>query len=1501
MSYLSRRLQALSDAVAEITATRADLQAQLDALHPDDPGVPALQAELASWDAVGPEAANEAALLAAATDLPDLDAELTLLAWLSGPLNADDLVAVVAADPVRRAMSGAPLSAGAAELVLAAMAGRRPGPSELPAIRTIVGDDTLDQLVASAVRARLSISAEDRPALVRDVAVLLPLRLETLFRQAGADWTMLLRIVPDEASVRRDDPDPTPSEIRLLTAMWQDTYDALGPADRALPPADWLSRDLVPTAWETFCTQVSPARAAWLVGAAPPSVVDDAVAVGATGVDHQSPPNRIGGYPTEIEIWCAFTGQPPTLLATSAVDTSALVFDVVGRRVLDDGTLVDQADRWWVSFAAAREVGLGLEIILPDGRGPSDIAVVYAVGLTAENPAEHFRAQVDAGELATLPLGVPTNAVDGTQAVSLGHDAGGWRSVAARRLSGIPARELGRHLTGDDAALPSIPSEAGLSGLDQVLVRALWPALWGHHLRDVWGFGEEAERLGAWAADLLRPEGPLPPVRIADQPYGLLPTAQMSAWRPATEEGDLAACEERMLPTLLTMRTASASAALARGTAVGADTDGLMELLGRDAGSAGYAYRLFLPTQLWAALYDATTGTDADLFNDTVREVYRVAQELFSREPARFYLSADEVDPVKIPLVAPTVWPPWFWDEGRVDDEGNPVPAMSVEAGLAQLLDVLVRAPFFPYDAAREEWHDVLPDSLLVRLLLLSTLLATATNVLVNTGSADALLEEPLGDTALPTRLRELGRTWADGDPDDHPAGFLRRVHRDGLEVLYKIMMSESPPDVVAQLERALRATLDTATHRADPWLVGMAGRRLAYLAGRPDTRFRLGVYGWVDGPILGSPGPTIGGLLHAPSHAQALTAVILRDKAVTDRLVDPGGRDQWSMQLDSDRVRLAEELAEEVRIGAHIHEVVGRQVERVIGAAEPVRTLRSMFPMHTGQDEAGRVCSGFAALPALLSAGPPVPVSGDQRVALEALRDGLDAYGDLLVAEGVHQVVSGRADLAGAAMDAAAGLAGPPSLAFTETPLGGDGLTTAVLSALPYVPAGPNASPAVLADASIAAALVSTIGPAAAWTWSDGAAVATLADLGLEPADTLALSTELLSGMAGHRLGAAPSSGTGPEFHRRAASLVRACGTQPALASDLSRNVPADDPAVIAALDAAMLAELKDRYAALRALAQSTLDLLAAAADPAAEIVALRAALRFGITPMVSKAERPALYAALLDGVQPEDPALLPGLTIQAAAALGARLRAAPAADAREPIGRSIAELAAPEGQLAVLGRMPLASLLGITGLSAAPDDALDAGWLPVVAAVRPQLARLEALQLSALVGDGSGFTPTSSAPDDHWRTAALAALAIRRTAPGGDPSETLPRFVAGYGLVDVWDAGPGADAAVGLIDSWSETVPRRRQATTAAFGFNAPAARPPQAILLAVPHDLSETYGAPADTAGLVRVLAETRQLAHARAARPEDLGELLAAVPTSMLPSTGDTGIRLDGTVF
>ena len=93
--------------------------------------------------------------------------------------------------------------------------------------------------------------------------------------------------------------------------------------------------------------------------------------------------------------------------------------------------------------------------------------------------------------------------------------------------------------------------------------------------------------------------------------------------------------------------------------------------------------------------------------------------------------------------------------------------------------------------------------------------------------------------------------------PGGGAAGHARR-HQAALQALGAV--------AVPELERMVAASIDSANHRLDPWLLRTrnAVGRLASPSGTV-TR-RLGAYGWVEGPAPGSPGPTPAGLIHAPS-----------------------------------------------------------------------------------------------------------------------------------------------------------------------------------------------------------------------------------------------------------------------------------------------------------------------------------------------------------------------------------------------------------------------------------------------------------------------------------------------------------------------------------------------------------------------------------------------------------------------------------------------------------
>jgi len=1501
-----------------------------------------------------------------------------------------------------------------------------PPASFMPQVRAALGDDEsiLTELFHAAHRQWILADAAGRPYPFDDVGVLLPLRLETLFDAPGDElnpdpvrWQMLLRVTPDEVSIRRDDAFISPGERDALLAFWTDIRQ---------PGVDlgewWLDGDEAGIAWAQLCHRIRPERAAWLVSEIPFRDEGDGLQLDLPADMPDAPqPNRAAGLPPELHVF-----------ATTTVAIEGRFSHHIGRLPQDPDAQI-QADAlslalprsleagqeaWWVSWDKAQAVGLGGQWLLPPDMSPQTIAALYVVGLGDESPEAHFRAQIDAGELSVLRLGAPTNAVAGAPTANRGDDPADWRRVARERLRRrlLPApgalppvgSALQRRLLGPDGQLPFF---AGADAFDEThdsyaMMMALWPALWGHWLRDLWQTGDDAYRAGVWMSENFFPEGPLPPLRIGDQPYGLLPVTSLHGWTVAPavvpEVKAQRAVELNMARALAELRDRWAEVAQARNSVVGKTTSEFMELLGRDALSRDYLVRSFLPSWVVAPLF----GWDPDramAFDLEVQASYEAAVERFGVVPDTLYLANSYPRPVQLPLVQPTrlitrengdrlpleEFLHWLYDWGPFNDPRN-------------------------YDLAlfyREHVLDALPDSLLLRLLINACQQIVFWQATPGGSAPEQRLWGEQQASALELAIMFDTPEWQGERPNP--------FQPDPLHPRHRFPTLNIPAERLRQLERALRATLDSAAHRIDPWVTGFAWQGLRRNSESWRGAHRLGAYGWVDGPLGGQPGPTRAGRLHTPSYNQTFAALVLRDKFLSsDRhgLVSEDGDNPWQMDITSSKARLAEELAEEVRLGFHIHEILGRRVEHIMGAHQTVKELRTSdaYAMVAARKDPNEVCNGEAALHGLLAGDPAFPLSPGQEQALRHLASALDTYGDLLMADGVMQLVNREMDRAAATMDAASGFTRPPSFDFLRTPPSGYQLESIVVSALPFVDVDsldPAATPGRLADPSSSAFLEARLGTA--WEWTalnadDGAGrgVVTLADLGLTPIDALALSEEFLGDLARRWLGlplvfigearnrlwlAADAGGaplgsvtlvelgivpedvpawdtaalhqavrqalgapaeaivteglpddprlwvardeygrqlglisraqlnlppdefdaldvdglhrqvrlglglsqvrmTPPRQHQLGRQLLAALGNRPAVGRDLVENPSsplAADAVARAALEAAIHADLLKRYTRLHTAAGLMIDELRGAADDDARAAALRRALTWGLVPATEPADAEALAAAVL-GLAPAAGATERTVLVEnAAKALEARRQAAPdpvAPPTTPELARGLANLAAPDGRLAILARWERDSLVNGLGLDIAetvPD--LDEVWLTVVAAPRGPLARLEALQLEL----EPPLPAWSSAPHDPWQTEAVADNVARRK--NGITALRMPRFAAAYGAAEVWD---GATAAVGLIDAFSEAMPMSERTTMTAFGFNAPASRPPQAILLAVP----PAAGLRLEPELLRQIVEETRALAHARTVRLEDLGRFQALAPTSWLRANGPLRMRL-----
>jgi hypothetical protein len=1234
-----------------------------------------------------------------------------------------------------------------------------------------------------------------------EVGVLLPVRIETRFRN-GDLW---LRVIPDEPWYVRDDVRITPTELsalrRYLTARAADP-------DTATPPAEF--RDLAGA--------VGPARAVYLIRNFTTTAPDGTTTAPDPISERQRSepvPPRITGFPNVLHVWVHDDSGLHRVMALD-VDPDRLL-------IIDPDHPNDP--RWWEDWEQATLAGLGGVVPAAEVHGP--IAALYVVGLGEDKPAALFVHLAAEGRLGLLPPGGPTNSVDGAAAASLATDPATWWTVLNGDL-GDADTDVAAAITGEPAALGNLPGgHRPHRKPASLLVAALWPALWGFAASQVFQVARGAEPAD-WAAAALFPEGAFPSVRVGPQPYGLMPVTAWSRWQPAADDPVL---ERPLINALLTLRDRHAAAARARGTAIGKDTDGLLDLIADTPSSQRFRYRRAWPLELWW-LASAASGLPAPWreVDRTWRERHRLADTL-ALTPLRRYGARGPSRRIGVPLVVPTA-----------------VTADAFGDLLTSLADKAENSPaeFADTEALLgERGH-----SLLLQLAIRSLQLLIGDLVRTQRGGL-GFDPEPLA------RNREavgtLQRLVATAAPPNPTTGEPLHTVTDALRALADVP--------AAELERMLRATIDCSSHRIDAWLLAPAQRRLDSLPST--TRRRLGAYGWVDTPAPGTPGPTPAGLLHAPTPTAAMTAAVLRDRAVSD----PSPR--WDLTITSRSARTAEHLATEVRAGSHLYEVLGREVERIVARTEHIQTLRTLFPLrpeHAGR----RTCDGMNALAAQSF---PFTVTAEQQEQLQLLRDAVDTYGDLLVADAVHHLVQGRADAASATMDAAAGLTRPPDLTLLASSRDGRAVTSSVAIALPHVdaPALPadeqqraKLSPATVLDPSVAATIAAHTGPSA-WDFlvgPDPAVTVTLTDLELTPADALTLTLSTLQRLAADHAGrpaAENLGGSGPDRYEQAAALVGLIGRRPATTRTVSEKPATDPPGAPAD------AELVDRYRNARAVGS------ALAAQLQAQVA------RFAGETLGTADEtvlRELLTAATRWGIAPE-PAAPPTTARLVLQQLENRLAAAPddtaaAALSTDALSAAAAALISPTGQVGLTGTLSAGDLPALT-----PAATLDQDWLTVAAAVRSPLARLEAHQL----GVQNPFAPWHNRGTDPWQTAADSrALVAVYAAPG----------------LDLAAPPPGTTIAATAVDRFDEVVPATEQTSGAAFGFDAPAARAQQSILLAVPPALDTPF----DEETLVQILVETRQLAHARMARPVDLDDQFwGLAPTGLLPATGSIAVTLE----
>ena len=226
--------------------------------------------------------------------------------------------------------------------------------------------------------------------------------------------------------------------------------------------------------------------------------------------------------------------------------------DTAGGFALDaDGNLLlAEGIRWLADFDEAVAKGMAVSVPITAAEAAAGFDQVFVIGLcagTADEGATRLGAMLDnhhytAEGLALLPVGTPTN---NTETAAAGHSSADDADTAYAIERGPSlvggAREpdgarLARAFGVDPDVLAHVAGADGTDGTDALTTNtALWAGTIGHALDEL-AAGlmptSTRERLRTFGVENVTGRGLTSSFRVADQPYGVLPTTAYSRFRP---------------------------------------------------------------------------------------------------------------------------------------------------------------------------------------------------------------------------------------------------------------------------------------------------------------------------------------------------------------------------------------------------------------------------------------------------------------------------------------------------------------------------------------------------------------------------------------------------------------------------------------------------------------------------------------------------------------------------------------------------------------------------------------------------------------------------------------------------------------------------------------------------------------------------------------------------------------------------------------------------------
>lgn len=824
----------------------------------------------------------------------------------------------------------------------------------------------------------------------------------------------------------------------------------------------------------------------------------------------------------------------------------------------------------------------------------------------------------------------------------------------------------------------------------------------------------------------------------------------------------------------------------------------------------------------------------------------------------------------------------------------------------------------------------------------------TAAPAAANAALAAPMTPREFGQTIIPAltgsltltehvsaRFNDRLRIPGSFDSPDDPLHWLAR-----FDAALATLATAPPKD----LEWSFRGLLDLYATRLDAWITSLATARLSEHREVAPKGLHIGGWGLVEdlAPDRG-PGAESLGFVHAPSLGQAVSAAVMRSARLSHR--DAEGR-LFDIDLTSRRVREALRLLDGVAQGQRLAALLGYRIERGLQErdlrlAQWILPLRMQCPLRSESAEgplnepvesvaARDVVDGMALLARwgaerdalLVAAGLP---NGAPREGVSAVLDDVaalaDAVSDVLMAEAVHQATLGNLERSGAALAAHDRQERAPDPDVVRTPRGGPVLTHRMglwLARDSTAPApGWPADLRSLAEPRLDRWLGLILGNPSRWTVkanllrdpANGGQREVLAPLTLADTGLSAISVILAARRPGAGEASELETRLVARFPHSPGERIELDGSSLALFFDLAAwanevivGAPLAPEHLVAADDLTLARTQAATPDVPEAIARS--EAVAARFD---QLIQAGQAARDAWIAAPDDTRLGALADALLALVETEGPeALAPSdapLMADHAASILARAQArldaaraltlpAPAPTDTPGVGeppdliraRGVVRLILGNGQPflpVLLPTLPerLAAPLAARPTLLAGDDDAPATWLHRSALVRPLLDPLAALLVHA-EADGApvardlAILQLPHRPDGRW-------IALPFGPAGAPPEGTMALVLHAPDGMATASGGAGI-----VVDSWTETVPALTETTGVTFHYDAPGARAPQTMLLAV-HPATKPYRWDFDT--LAASVNEAMDLGKLRTLGSKELAPLATFIPAIFLPDS------------